>query len=226
LPSRPWIKEGLEQVQKNRKAAFENREKEDIHRKKGTSPSHPLAEFAGDYEHPGYGVIHIEDREGKLYFTLNGITSVLEHWHYDIFAVSEELEEIIVSRIGMKFTFRNNVHGDIEELVVPFEAGAPDIVFKKKPAEQFSNLTYFRQFCGLYEIYGVVIEVALRDQTLVALIPGQPIYELMPVAENEFNVKSMNSYSVRFVKGPAGSIDEALIILPYGAFSATPVGKT
>lgn len=225
VPSHAWLSEALEQVQKNRKTASENRQNEGIHRKKGTTSSHFLEEFAGDYEHPGYGNLHIEAKEGKLYSTMNGITSILDHWHYDVFAVSEELQDVFVPRDGMKFTFRNNTHGDIEEVLVPFESGAPDIVFKRKPDEQFSNLAYYRQFCGLYEIYNVIIEVALRDRALVAIIPGQPIYELVPGSENEFNVKSMNSYSVRFVKNPDGSIEEALIVLPYGAFSAQPVRK-
>ena len=225
VPSHPWLQEALEQMQRSRKTAADNKQHDDIHRKKGTTPSHLLEEFAGDYEHPGYGNLHIEVKDEKLHSIFNGITSVLNHWHYDVFSVAEELEEIFVPREGMKFTFRNNTQGEIEELLVPFESGAPDIVFKKKPDEQLTNLAYYKQFCGLYEIYNVIIEVVLRDRALVAIIPGQPIYELVPASENEFNVKSMNSYSVRFVKAADGSIEEALIILPYGAFSAQPVRK-
>ncbi|MDE3045483.1 MAG: serine hydrolase [Verrucomicrobiota bacterium] len=225
VPSHGWLKEGLEQLQKNRKAANETKQNENLHRKKGTAPSHPLQEYIGDYEHPGYGTLRVEIKNNKLQVTFNRIISTLEHWHYDVFSIVEENEEVIVPREGMKFTFQNNVQGDVEALAIPFESGAPDIVFKKKPAEEISNLAYLKQFCGLYEIYNVIVEVTLRDGALAAIIPGQPVYELVPTGENEFNVKTMNNYSVRFVKDTQGAVEEVLLLLPYGAFSAQPVRK-
>ena len=139
-----------------------------------------------------------------------------------MFSVAEESEDLLVSREGLKYTFRNNVNGEIEDLTIPFESNSSDIVFKKKAGDEFSNLEYFRQFTGKYEIYGVVAEITIRDRALLAIIPGQPVFELLPIGENEFVVKSMTHYMIRFVKGIGGEIEEALLILPYGAFSATP----
>ncbi len=221
LPFCDWLAEGLEQVQKSRKAAQEDLVKEDMQRKKNTSPSHPLEEYAGQYEHPGYGLIEVALEDGKLQATLNGIISTLDHWHYDVFAVSAESEDLLISREGVKYTFRNNVNGEIEELVVPYESGAADIIFKKKPDGQFMDLDYYRQFTGTYEVYNVNVDVVIRDRTLMAIVPGQPIFELVPISENEFVVKSMTHYSVRFVKAPTGRVEEALLVLPYGAFTAT-----
>ncbi len=127
---------------------------------------------------------------------------------------------MLISREGTKYTFRNNVDGEIADLIVPYESDASDIVFKKQPNGHFSDLVYFRQFAGLYEIYNVVVEIAIRDRKLIAVIPGQPDYELVPSSENEFTVKGMNHYSLRFVKGDDQLITEALIVLPYGAFTA------
>jgi CubicO group peptidase (beta-lactamase class C family) len=223
LPLRDWLKEGLEQVQKSRKSEQENKQQEDLLRKKGTTPSHDLSEYAGIYEHPGYGPLKIEVVDGRLQATLHNITSTLDHWHYDVFSIVAESEDMLITREGVKYTFRNNVNGDIEELIVPYESNSPDIIFTRRPDGVLSNLEYYRQFTGPYEIYGVVVEIAIRDRSLIAIIPGQPVFELIPVSENEFTVKSMSHYSVRFVKSPDGIVDEALLVLPYGAFGAVRI---
>ena len=222
LPSKDWVREGLEQIKKGNKVAQEAAQRENTLRKKNTTPSHDLSEFVGTYEEPGYGVVKVELIDGKLHATYNNITAKLDHWHYDVFSVAEESEDLLVSREGLKYTFRNNVNGEIEDLTIPFESNSSDIVFKKKAGDEFSNLEYFRQFTGKYEIYGVVAEITIRDRALLAIIPGQPVFELLPIGENEFVVKSMTHYMIRFVKGIGGEIEEALLILPYGAFSATP----
>jgi CubicO group peptidase (beta-lactamase class C family) len=223
LPPKDWIAEGYEQHLKSKRTDQEAAHREDLMRKRNTQPSHELATYAGKYFHPGYGTIVLAVKDGKLHATFNHVTSVLEHWHYDVFSVVSESEEMLISREGVKYTFRNNVNGEIEDLVIPYEPNAPDIVFKKQPDDELSNLAYFRQFTGSYEIYNIVAQVVIRDRALLAIIPGQPVFELMPVSENEFVVKSMTHYMVRFVKDANGVIQEALLILPYGAFSATPV---
>ena len=121
----------------------------------------------------------------------------------------------------MKFTFQSNVHGEIDEVSVPFEPKSPPIVFHKKLDERFSNAAYFRQFLGTYEIYHLTVEFALRDGALIAIIPGQPIYELVPLTDQEFSVKSRLEYTIRFVKDETGEIAEVLLISPYGAYTAT-----
>jgi len=223
LPERDWLKDGVEQIQNGKKAALDNKETEDLNRKKGTSPSHPLAAYIGEYEHPGYGKVTVELKDEKLIATYNDVTSLLDHWHYDVFSIVQDSEDLLICREGMKFTFRNNLNGDIEELLIPFEAKTADIVFKKIPDSQFSSQSYFQQFLGLYEIYNITVEIAIRDRALVAIIPGQPLYELLPLSENEFSVKSMTSYNVRFTKGMDGQVDEVWLILPYGAYSAKKI---
>jgi len=220
LPPRDWLQDGIDNLQKGKQMALENRETESLHRKKGTTPTHPLEEYVGHYEHPGYGRVTVELKKGKLAATYNDIISLLDHWHYDVFAIVEDSEDLLLSREGTKFTFRNNLNGDIEELLIPFEPKTADIAFRKVPDDQFSNLSYFQQFLGTYSIYNVAFDIVLRDRALVSIIPGQPIYELLPISENEFNVKSMTSYTVRFVKGLDGLVDEVWLILPYGAYSA------
>jgi CubicO group peptidase (beta-lactamase class C family) len=217
LPPRDWLKEGLESLRKNR----ECKTKEDKQKKSETCPCHPMEDYVGVYEHPGYGKLTVELVDGKLQANYNDLIFVLGHWNYDIFKVIQEKQDMIVSFEGTKFSFCNNANGEIGELVVPFEPTSDDIVFKRRPTERHSTLNYLRQFTGVYEFYGYTVEIALRDQALIAIIPGQPNYDLVPAGENEFSVKSMTGSTVRFVMRD-DRVEEVLLIHPYGAFTATP----
>lgn len=222
LPRYDWFREGIDGIRKNKQSVKESKIKEDRSRKIGTSPSHSLEEYVGTYEHPGYGKLSVELVNGKLEVNYNDLIFVLDHWHYDVFKVIQEKQDMVISFEGTKFTFCNNSSGDIGELIVPFEPTADDIVFKRKCEEKHSTLSYLRQFTGAYEIYGYTVEVIIRNHALVAIIPGQPNYELIPACENEFLVKAMTGSMVRFVLDANNKVEEVLLIHPYGAFTALP----
>ncbi len=217
LPFRDvWIQFGMEKIQR---AKQEAKAVEDSFRKIG-NPSHELEHYTGEYFHPGYGTLFVEENGGKLQVVFNGITYVLGHWHYDVFRIVEELEEILLSRKGEKVSFRHNLQGDIEEVSVPFDVATSPIAFKKKSREQ--TLDYFRQFVGTYQYYYTSIDILIKNQRLFAAIPGYPTCELLPFGENEFQIKEKAGYLVRFPKNAAGKIDEALLVPPFGGtFSAT-----
>lgn len=222
LPYRNWIQEGVDGIQKNRQSLKDKTIEDDLSRKKGTTPSHPLQEYEGIYEHPGYGELEIALKDGKLEANYNDLIFVLDHWHYDVFRMSEEKQDMVISLEGLKFTFCNNADGEIGELIVPFEPLADDIVFKKKNEKKLSTLSYLRMFAGIYEIYGYTLEIVIRNNGLVAIIPGQPNYELIPTRENEFTVKAVTGSTVRFVMDENNTVQEVLLIQPYGTFAAKP----
>ena len=223
LPPIDWMGEGIEGIEKNREAFQESELTEDLSRKKGTIPSRSMEEYEGFYEHPGYGRIDLELREGALVAKFNGIEYRLGHWHYDVFSVESLSQELIVPREGLKFSFASNTNGEIDTISIPFESSAPEIVFKKKPQERHESLAYLRQFLGTYELYGYTVDIILKNNKLFSLIPGQPIYELISTGENEFSIKSHAGYIVRFVMSTSGGVDEVLLVQPYGiVFSAKP----
>src|SRR5262245_1945861 len=53
----PWSKRYLDIRLKGKKAATESRTKAGLDQVKNTKPSHPLADYVGEYEHPAYGVL-------------------------------------------------------------------------------------------------------------------------------------------------------------------------
>jgi len=217
LESRDWLGVARMTIENTKKAAQEV--VQDSQRKKGTTPSHPLEDYVGEYEHPAYGTMKIELEGDHLISTLHGISSRLEHWHYDVFNLAEDAQELLIVRHGIKFTFHTNSSGEIEGISAPLELKTADIPFKKKPDSKHFNAAFFTPYIGQYEIYGVAIDIVLRDGSLVALIPGQANYELEPLSGHEFNVKNDN-YLVRFVVGDDGLASEVLLVLPFGAYSA------
>ncbi len=222
LPYHDWFQDGVEGIRKTKQNLKERGIEDDRSRKKGTHPSHSLQDYAGIYESPGYGKLEIVLEGDKLEAHYNDLIFLLDHWHYDVFRVCAERQDMIISFEGTKFTFCNNANGEIGEVVVPFEPTADDIVFKKKSEEKLSTLTYLKQFTGAYEIYGYTLEIVLRNHMLVAIIPGQPTYELLPSHENEFTVKTMTGSTVRFILDGNDRVQEILLIHPYGTFTATP----
>ncbi|MBI5272583.1 MAG: serine hydrolase [Chlamydiia bacterium] len=222
LPSIDWLQDGLDGINKGKDALKEKLLRADLHRVKGTHPSHPLEVFTGDYLNPGYGTLSIALHDGRLQASMNGLVCNLSHWHYNTFAIQEELQDMLISREGTKLLFQQGINGDIEKVSAPFEPNSSDIVFVKRAAESLSATEYLRQFTGIYEIYGYVVEIVLRGGVLCAVIPGEPLYELVPISKGEFAVKSLIGYTVRFITDPLGQIEEVLLVQPYGAFSAKP----
>lgn len=222
LPFIDWVRQGVEGIEKAEKLLTEDQAAQNLLRKQNTKPSHPLDAFVGFFEHPGYGEVQVSLKEGALLLTHHGITSTLEHWHYNTFSVAQEDQYTFFSRVGSRMTFHCSLKGDIDELSIPFEPNVKDIVFTRRKESHHFHTEYFRKFIGLYEIYGYTVEIAMRNHCLCAIIPGQPIYELVPGAENEFTVKSMSGYNIHFILDKNGKVAEILLIQPYGAFTAKP----
>jgi CubicO group peptidase (beta-lactamase class C family) len=109
---------------KAEKQTKEQKRKSD--RQEGTHPSHPLQDYAGDYEHPGYGRITIELKEEKLLLIFHSIIFTIEHYHYDIFeGRSEYLDETKL------ISFQLDLQGNITSLSISLEPEVKDILFKK-----------------------------------------------------------------------------------------------
>ncbi len=112
-----WPARVREQQARAREAAERSDEEELSYRVAGTSPSHELSEYVGEYEHPGYGVIRVELDGARLKATFNNMSAPLEHFHYDVFEVPEDP---LVEFDEMKVMFRYNKRGAIDRLLIPF----------------------------------------------------------------------------------------------------------
>ncbi len=122
-----WNERNKEEVAKSRETQQKAEKEEDKNRKDGTQPSHAAGDFAGEFDHPGYGSLKIWENAGKLYATYNGLTTALKHYHYDVFEATE------TQFSKMKFSFRLNGKGDVERVSLPLQSGVGDIVFTRRP---------------------------------------------------------------------------------------------
>ena len=183
----------------------------------GTKPSHKLADFAGEYENPAYGIIKVDFDEKELKAIFNDIQVKLEHWHYDVFrGLSKEFEDQKIL-----FTFAANSRGDIDQVSAPLEPMVSEIVFMRKPGSEMRNPIFLSQFVGEYEIAGQISKFELKgDSVLTLTIPGQPVYELIPYKGTEFNIKGLSGFSLEFKQEKDKKVSGVIFKQPNGVFTA------
>lgn len=79
------------------------------------------------------------------------------------------------------------------------------------------------KYVGGYLLSGEKMKVYIKENVLVAFIPGQPEYELVFVKENEFNVKGVDGFTVRFETDKKGTITGFILIQPDGKVKAKKI---
>ena len=95
-----------------------------------TQPSHPIGDYAGVYEAPGYRRFLITEKDGKLTADFNHFVVGLKHFHYDSFATEDTIGELPA---GFVITFGANPKGEISTLSATLgsEQGLKPIIFTK-----------------------------------------------------------------------------------------------
>ena len=73
-------------------------------RRLDTRPSHDLADYAGDYGHPGYGRITITHAGDELHWAYRGMSEPLAHRHYDTFELPEAPDRLLPDRLAISFS--------------------------------------------------------------------------------------------------------------------------
>lgn len=188
-------------------------------RVEGTQPSHPLKDYTGDYEHPGYGVFSVTLEGERLKGRINDIEWRLDHYHYDVFEMtSAEMEGMP----PIKASFTGDLKGSIGSVTIPFEPTARPQVFTRMPDKSLMNRDFLEQFAGEYEVLGMTMTVALKgEDKLVASVPGQGDQELVPYQDTTFNLKGLTGFSITFKRDSEGKVREAVITQPGGTIIAT-----
>lgn len=173
----------------------ETPKKEEAKPTPGTKPSRALKEFAGRYEHPGYGIVELKMEKDSLQFAFNTFRGKLRHWHYDVFQVRfEEFGQ------DMFVTFYAGKDGIVNRLGVPLEGALDeDIHFAKLPPDLLGNAAYVASIIGQYEADVFSVSFDMKQDKLYSVIVGQPELELIPIKENWFSIKGLNGFSVEFV---------------------------
>ena len=188
----PWIKRLLDIRLKGKEAGKQARQKAGGDRVPNTKPSHALADYAGDFDNPAYGVMKVGLKDNELLFDFHKIKMPLMHYHYDRFDTADDEENGKWS-----VNFRTNPQGDVEQAVMSLDEA--EAVFTRKPEKLDPKL--LTELAGSYETpTGVKIQVTYHESTGVAIgAPGAPPLKLTQVKGLQFRSPQFSDVVFEFV---------------------------
>ncbi len=203
-----WNKRQLERYFAFKKSEEDARTKNYVPRREGTTFSHPLDEYAGEYANPAYGSIFVEraanDRDLKLSF--HGMQSTAEHWHYDVWRVPHNPLDLLQES---EIMFNTDWEGNIASASCAMEPSVKDIVFTRMPDRRMRERSFLEPLAGTYQVADYKILITLRnDNVLTATMPNQKMYVLDPVRGYTFAVQGENGLTVDFKRDAAGKVTE------------------
>ncbi len=219
LDSIDWVQRFLEIERKERTQELSADKRGYTGRKEGTRPSHDLAEYGGEFEHPGYGKLTIRV-EGtgdtrKLYLKLNDVERPLEHFHYDTFQVPENPLDPFEK---LRVTLPTNAQGELSKVEANLEANVKEIVFKRVAEKQMFEASFLRQFVGVYDSPGQPVTVALAGENTLQLVsPGKPPRKLIPQHGTRFDVDELTGVTLEFKLDVSGQAQEIVFYTPDSA---------
>jgi CubicO group peptidase (beta-lactamase class C family) len=220
LSYRNWHKYLLDADKKAKDAAKAVVKNDSLGRKFNTKPSHELADYTGTFVSKGYGNIEIMLKDGILFSKFNSIDIKFEHFHYDQFKAYPQ-DPSFDETDAFRVSFHSDDKGNISKLSIPFESDVKDIEFEKETKKMVVSKADLEKYMGEYNMAGTTVKVYINDKnTLMVLVPGQPDYELVPVKKDEFDLKIMKGFSVKFDMNEKGESTAINFIQPNGTFKA------
>jgi CubicO group peptidase (beta-lactamase class C family) len=188
----PWSDRRLQIRLKGKKSATEARSKAGADRVSGTQPSHALADYVGEYEHPAYGVLKIDMEKGQLQFDFHKMRLVLSHFHYDRFDTADD------ERFGKwSVNFLNSPQGDVDKAVMSLDQA--EATFKRRPEKLDSDT--LQRLAGQYQTAtGFKFQILSKeDGRLVYSFPGLPEETLVPYKGLKFRALEFSDVVFEFV---------------------------
>ncbi|MGI8409965.1 MAG: DUF3471 domain-containing protein [Pyrinomonadaceae bacterium] len=190
----------LKGLQEQGKAAAKKQEEARV---SNTRPSLAPEKYAGTYKNDLYGEVKVTNQDGKLNVRFGpAFVSELEHWHYDTFRAKFRS----AGETKAFVTFALDAQGKSDEVTLEI---TPDYPFKRVPDPAVSKSTValseaeLKTFAGAFESKAPPVEVSVEiaGGKLKAVVPGQPVYTLVPVAANRFSIEGApEGFFVQFEK--------------------------
>jgi CubicO group peptidase (beta-lactamase class C family) len=213
-----WTARLKDDERKGKEAQEEAKKRGFTAQKQGTRPSHEFKEYAGDYEHPGYGILKVALDGDGLRTTFNRLGGPLRHFHYDVFEVAEsDLNPLS----KLKLRFQTNLQGEIDAVLVPMESSVKEIAFTRAPDRSMMDRAFLEPLAGDYALGATPVTITLRgDGKLILSLPGQTSSELVGVSGTKFHIKGLTGFSVEFKKDASGAVADLVFYQPNGTFVA------
>jgi hypothetical protein len=188
----PWSDRMLDMRLKGKAASKQARAKAGEDRVPNTKPSHALADYAGEYAHPAYGVMKVAYSDNELHFDFHKIKMPLMHFHYDRFDTPDD------ERDGKwSVNFRTNPQGDVDQAVMSLDEA--EAVFVRKP--ETLDAKVLADIAGSYETpTGIKVQVVYRENGGLAIAPpGAPPRALIQTKGMKFRVAQFSDVVFEFV---------------------------
>jgi hypothetical protein len=208
----PWTDRLLDIRIKNKKAGTEARSKAGFGLVPNTKPSHALADYVGEYEHPAYGLLKIGMKDNQLQFEFHKLRFPMSHFHYDRFDTPDD------ERDGKwSVNFFTNPQGDIDKATMSLDEAEATFV---RRAPKLDPATAQR-LAGTYESpSGFKFQIVFRpDGQLYLVSTGSPDEKLTPYKGLRFRVQDFADSLVEFVE-ENGQITGLKQIDPSGEYKA------
>jgi len=208
----PWSERWLEIHKKGKQAGKEARAKSGGERVGGTKPSHPLADYVGEFAHPAYGVVAISMKDDAMAFDFHKVHLPLSHFHYERFDTPDDEED---GKWSVNFT--TSPEGEVDKALLSLDEA--EVTFVRRPPAELSAVATLRPYAGTYETpTGFKFQVVLKeDGTLGLLYPGEPFQALVPWKPRRFRVKEFSDVVFEFVVVD-GKVTELKQIDPSGEY--------
>jgi len=191
-PPRDWSAEMLKTVKSLEEQGKAAVKKQEAERVTGTKPTHTLEKYAGTYKNDLYGEVKVTHENGKLNFRFGpAFTGEMEHWHYDTFRAKFR----DAGDANAYVTFPLNAQGKIENAILNLP-GVAEYPFKRAPETTTATAAVslseeqLKKFAGRYESKAPPVEVSVEmvGGKLKAVVPGQPVYDLVPITPTRFRI--------------------------------------
>ncbi|HEX4953642.1 MAG TPA: serine hydrolase [Thermoanaerobaculia bacterium] len=219
LPPIDWNGEALARRAASEKLEEEAKEKKAASRRTGTRPAHELAEYAGDYSHPGYGPLSVRVAGKALEVTYNRIVAPLEHWHYEVWRVPEGAKDPVLE--GLQFRFDGDMAGNVAAIATQLEPTLGEVSFQRQVDARYSDSAFLARLAGDYELAGEVITISVSGRELLLSQRGGTPLHLEAVVGGEFKIKEVPIITIRFEVPAEGPATALISTQPNGVFTAT-----
>ncbi|MGJ4926095.1 serine hydrolase [Bradyrhizobium sp. HKCCYLS2038] len=215
----PWL-ERLRDLRRKALAQAETDEQtRTAARKPNAPPAHPLSDYAGSYQHPGYGRITITVADDGLDWAYRSFAGPLAHRHYETFETPLLPYDLNPDRLAL--SFHTDRDGNVASLSAQLDPLVADIVFQRTPGGDCMEADFRASCAGAWRHGATTHLITLQDDGELTLKSDyQPLYRLRPYQGGIFSIVELEGFRVEFRRNAAGEIDTLVFHQPNGTFVA------
>lgn len=200
------------------KMPFEDGVKEIVFNKQVTTPviKEDLKKYTGDYDFNGAVV--------KIYLTEANVLKAIVPGQpeYELLYVKQD-EFSLKGVKGISLKFDRDENGNIPSCLFIQPNGSFKVKrINNSKSENKDNKqgaaakNEFLKYVGEYNMGGQTVKIYLKQEALMAKIPGQPEYTLVPANEDEFSIKGVSGYRVKFESNEKAEVIAFILTQPNG----------